>query len=187
MKRIICVNILLIAGAVSTLLFYCCSKKDNPDKNPCSFEHPDNVKPIDWNNYNSCYDVYYNYYGDCSDYAQGLTGKIIQCYGWIFVPKDTPSINPYLMCITSDPINASGTLSNTEGVDFYFGCNYSSTDTIVNLDSLMAAVTAKLDTCDLTKTCYIKGELRIENLPTNDCCRITPMIVISSADDINFE
>ena len=90
---------LMILAVIILSLFSC---KDN-----CKYDDiPSDVKPIDWNNYNDCYDVFYNYYGSCNDFKTGMTGKTIKCKGWVFVPKDSYSIDAYgLMTITSDPVN----------------------------------------------------------------------------------
>jgi len=46
---------------------------------------------------------------------------------------------------------------------------------------------AKLDTSDLTKKCFIKGTLCLEEIITKGCCRATPAIVIRDINDIYFE
>jgi hypothetical protein len=53
----------------------------------------------------------------------------------------------------------------------------------VGTDSLPS----KFDTCDLTKKCFVKGELRIKSYPLLYCSHLMPMVAVLNIDDIYFE
>ena len=51
---------LLLILSLAAVLFAACGKF-------CLEKCPKDIKPIDWENYNSVYDVFYNYYRLCSE------------------------------------------------------------------------------------------------------------------------
>jgi hypothetical protein len=162
MKKIFALIIVLsIAG-------FSCRKKCNIDK-------PKHLKPIDWENYNESYTVYWNGVKDCSESGIG-DGESIKVFGWIRqCAYDKPLIDPTLFAITEEKYRtecngAKGTILYVRPFDYDF------------LDSLQI----KLDT-NATKKCYINGKLSYNNLYSNNCCRAVPEIVIYSTDDIKFE
>ena len=64
--------------AVTLLAFSC--------KPSCDLDKPKDVKPVDWENYNDVYTVYWNFvakaFGCCSETE--FAGKTIKVFGWIF-------------------------------------------------------------------------------------------------------
>jgi hypothetical protein len=144
------------------LLFAAC-------KPNCEPKIPKGVKPIDWENYNDVYTVKWNYTGDCS--TTGKTGLTIKMYGWIFHPQ---TAYPSLFCMLSDSLFIEA--NNPKCAMVHVRC-------IEDIEHLKA----KFDTSDLTKKCYVTGELFIADRPTNDCCTTEPEIMIMDANDVYFE
>jgi len=142
-------------------------------KDKCKIDKPKNIKPIDWENYNDVHAVYGNYAGDCSEFILGRTGKIIKMYGWIFQPKEA---SPSLFRLLSDSTFAESNNPKCASVFIRLTNNKES-----------AALRTKFDASDLTKKCYVTGELFIADRANNDCCRAEPEIFLESADDIYFE
>ena len=79
MKRII----LCLTAIV--LLFTACDKG-------CNIARPKDVKPIDWENYNDVYDVYWNLLKFCSEPSND-DGRYIKISGWIFQGPTYPDGN----------------------------------------------------------------------------------------------
>ena len=170
MNKIIFLTVFCITTLL--LLFTACKKdckKGNCKDDPCKIDRPKDVKPIDWENYNSVYDVFWNYYAESHEenvkiYQDGY--KDIMIYGWVR-NLNYGYINLY---------------------DFYLR-EYSNGNTcsviIWGLDRFFDKTQIKLDTCDLTKKCFVKGKLSYNELQTNYCGWITPVIV--DIDDIYFE
>ena len=140
---------------------------------------PKDLKPIDWENYNDVYTVYWNYkINGCSKY--GLTGEIVKVSGWIFQGKGEPyhpPVNPTDFQLMSNEENIfSHNPYERGGVTLsvrYYG---SSED----LESLKA----KFSTTDITKKCYVSGEIFIDELMDDTCCY--PYLIIFS-NNIHFE
>jgi hypothetical protein len=127
---------------------------------------PKDVKSIDWRNYNDVYDVFWNYYTLCSEIKKGDEDKIIKVYGWIY-----PQWGGGL--ILGDRPNK---VNERE---------YPWID--IRASVLATELQAKLDTCDLTKKCFVEGKLTFNELYTQLGCKSVPEIIIENTDDIYFK
>jgi len=138
----------------------------------CDVKIPNGVKPIDWENYNDTYTVYWNYKGnDCS--SSGKTGLTIKMYGWIFHPQDVSAWSFYLL---SDSLLVEA--NNPKCAMVWIKCFEKEE---------IGRLKAKFDTSDLTKKCYVAGKLFIDSFSNNDCCTTESEITIENADDVYFE
>ena len=134
----------------------------------CKINYPKNLKPIDWENYNDVYTVYWNYKSDCQEIRKD-ENKDIMVSGWIhnfngfsrldFELGDTPDEN-HTPCIL---------ITTSVGDVPYEGLE----------------VILKLDTCDLSKKCFIKGKLLFYQ-PFSDGMSY-PAIYFNDANNIYFE
>jgi hypothetical protein len=157
---------IILCFTVLLSLFAACNKnceKENckEEYDPCTIERPKDVKPIDWENYNDVYTVYWNYRQKCSEAKVEDVDKDIMIYGWILGSFN----NMYLVADKN-----TGTSGNPH----------------VLLNATLQVHTI-LETSDLTKKCFIKGKLFLRDFATNDCCSVMPLIVILNANDIYFE
>lgn len=155
------INLLLISCLTAILLLFAACDKF------CMEKRPKDVKPIDWENYNSVHTVFWNYHSTCENVKH--ENKEIMAFGWIysngdgfFVLTDVTNYTPYE--IPHVIIRPDYKVSN--GNEFY----------------------AKLATCDLTKKCFIKEKLMLCCTETMlACSKSTPAIVFSNIDDVYFE
>jgi hypothetical protein len=138
----------------------------------CKIEPLQDILPIDWENYNDVHTVYRNFTtNDCS--KTGSTGKMIKVGGWIVQSgANIHKIEPSSFYLTDYPnqILISGSISVTS-----------------EIPEVVELLKIKFETNDLTKKCYITGELLIYDFPTNNCCTTGPEIIITNADNIIFE
>ena len=154
-KIILCLTTIL-------LLFAACEKT-------CIGKKPKELKPIDWENYNDVYTVYWNYYNECRE-TKKEENKDILVSGWIqgyygpghdFFLRDNPDMEGPRIVIT------------------------------MFLEDLISEnafkIASKLDTCDLSKKCFIKGKLFFYNESDNGCCWINPIIYLNGTNNIYFE
>jgi len=155
MKKI---NLLLILSLAAVLFAAC--------KN-CMLKPPKNVKPIDWENYNSVYDVFYNYYRLCSEQRYEDNEKTIMVSGWLYRLWGGDFILRNIPNHTNENLEYPWIGIKTFEVEEEFN--------------------AKIDTCDLTKKCFVKGELIFACLHSGLCSSSIPLIIIKNADDIYFE
>jgi hypothetical protein len=139
------------------LLFVACEK------------NPKDVKPIDWEDYNDVYTVYWNCYSSCDKIKSEYAGKIIKISGW-----KAWSYDSFNLC--DDAKYADRSLGYSAAFPFIpILCNLSEFKT-------------KMDTNDLTKKCFIKGIIYLESSeehPRN--CIIAPYIEITNIDNIYFK
>ena len=148
------------------LLFTACEKT-------CSVKKPKDVKPIDWENYNDVYTVYWNYSSVYSKRKQEDEGKIIKISGWI-TQHSPPNANLFALCDDSKyAIRSSG---------------YKTSPPIMHIDGyFVPGLQAMLDSCDLTKKCFIKGKLGFREIPSGFCTGAMPIIEITDINDIYFD
>jgi hypothetical protein len=158
MKKISFLIILCLTAIL--LLFAACDKT-------CGIKSPKDVKPIDWENYNSVYDVFYNYYRLCSEQRYEDSEKTIMVSGWLyrlwggyFILRNIPNH-------TNEDSEFPSIQLLIYGIEKEF--------------------IAKIDTCDLTKKCFVKGELIFGCAEAGLCSTSAPLIIIKSVDDIYFE
>jgi len=160
------------------LLFTGCNKD-------CIIKRPKSVKPIDWENYNDVYTVYWNLLKFCSEPSND-EGKDIKIYGWIFQGLIYPDGKPL-------PVDSKNfvLISNEEDI---FYANYCTRGGVgiaigsVHRDSLnFFDLQSKLDTSDITKKCFIKGKIGFICLHTGKCSQSEPRIYLQDVSDIYFE
>jgi len=139
-------------------------------------EKPDDVLPIDWDNYNDVYTVYWNYRSKKCSTKTGTTGKTIKVSGWVL--KNSILIHGgichYFFLVDYPdrvPENRYGGSITIEVNTYYIG----------------EEIKTMLDTCDFTKKCFIKGELMLGDMQEAPHCSIVPGIILHSIDDIYFE
>ena len=156
MKRII------LCFAAILLLFAACKKN-------CLQKHPKDVKPIDWENYNDVYTVFWNCYGYCDDYIMNYHENIMVS-GWISQPTHG-NISAHHFILVNNQGDRSETFPNIP----------------VKSYALSDELQAMFDTCDLTKKCFIKGKLQSDHIKMGLCCEKTAQIGITDITDIYFE
>ena len=135
---------------------------------------PSNVFPIDWENYNDVYTVFWNYYTFCTETNENDRNKEIMISGWIYI------------CSNSCRSEISLVEKNRVNDDFPFHIVH----VLSSDDDMYKEFRAVLDTCDLSKECFIKGKLIFscdETAPTRQCAKSKPFIVLNSIDDIYFK
>ena len=172
---------IILSFAVLLLLFTNCQKPcpadcsceeettEKPD--PCKIEYPKDIKPVDWENYNDVYTVYWNYRTVYAEVKEEDQEKEIMVYGWVF---------PY------GAIGIGGTCTNLYLIsDKDSSPNQGNPRVEISAsDSIARQLHPKLVTADLTKKCFVKGKLRLYKGPY---CWIKSQIWITNSDDIYFE
>jgi len=76
---------------VLLLVFTACNKPcecepcevEKPQTGTGGIKYPENLKPIDWDNYNDVYTVYWNLVHYCSDPPLSLKSNVIKISGWL--------------------------------------------------------------------------------------------------------
>lgn len=167
--RIKNINILIVC----TIVFFASSC------GRCGFKKPQGVKPIDWENYNDVYTVYWNYCDQGEDVCknEGFSGKTVMVYGWIFQGKYSGTFDPKMFSLIDNEINIFS--NNPNGTGIYIK---------VFDNEVIDSLKIKFANTDITKKCYIKGELYLNCLPIGGSCvnSVEPCIIISNTDDIYF-
>jgi len=156
----------LIVIVLLSFAYFSCKKN-------CNIDRPKNLKPIDWENYNDAYTVYWNYTGDCADFPLGKTGKTIKMYGWIFQPTN---VYPHSFNLLSDSLLVED--GNPKCAMIRVQC--------FNAEEL-EKIKAKFDSSDLKKKCYIIGEIVVFDEPDNHCCLTSPDVLIEGTNSIFFD
>ena len=164
-KKTFIVRLIIFCGFA--LLCYSCKEKGRCPE----VKIPENLSPIDWENYNDVYTVYWN----CKKGIEknSHTENIIKVTGWILQPgANIHEINPARFYLTDGPDR----ILFSEGLQ-------------VNIISFETAelLKIKFGNSDLTKKCYITGNLFGLSNSSNDCSWIDYMIEITNPDDIYFE
>lgn len=157
MKKI---NLLLILS-FAAVLFAACEKN-------CIGKRSKDVKPIDWENYNDVSTVYWNYVSLYSERKQEDEGKTIKISGW-----KAWSYDAFSLCDDAKYADRNlGYVAAFPHVDIYF--NFPEAYTI-------------LDTCDLKKKCFIKGNLSFFIIKGGMCTKAEPIIEVTNINDIYFK
>jgi hypothetical protein len=140
----------------------------------CKIKYPKDVKPIDWENYNDVYTVYWNTVHPCSDLCNH--------------PEDFWNYQ-------CDTIKISGW--KAWGYDYFYLCDdakyairdlgYTAPFPMMRIRCNLPSFKDKLDTCDLTKKCFIKGILVFESVGEPRCGNHGAHILITDINDIYFE
>jgi len=121
---------------------------------------PKDVKPIDWENYNDVYTVYWNLYSSCEKIKSEYYGKTIKIAGWNIWYLDAFSL-------------CDDTKDNAAP--------------FVAIECNLPEFKTKLDTSDLTKKCFIKGNIHLKKEKMPRGCRVFPVVKVTDINDIYFE
>jgi len=127
---------------------------------------PKDIKPIDWENYNDVYTVYWNCYSSCKKIKSEYEGEIIKISGWKIQSRDGFALGDDAKCAENLFVP-----SPFEVVYIEFS----------------PGISAFLDTCDLTKKCFIKGKIKLVRDETRTNCFVRPIIEVSHINYIYFE
>jgi len=192
-----CVRIWFIENGIERLSALCISK-DRPMKivkhtvltpeeiekeNPFIVNRPENLKPIDWENYNDVYTVHWTYYrrNDIDDpWVFEDDEKPIRVHGWV-APDGFDiglDLGPSHFILIGDESN--------DHIPFI-------PVLIIGGSEIVDSIKEKIATADLTKKSYVRGKLCthtavcITTRPWGCRCIVHPRIRIYSADDIYFE
>jgi len=144
-------------------------------KKLCEIKYPKDIKSVSWENYNDVPTVYWNYYTDCSEVKREDLNKELMVFGWVY--PDKPSADLFYLMTDGNSASRNGNPHVFINTQRMYAEN----------DSLQQQVQILLDSSDLTKKCFIKGELSLASLSDNDCCWILATIFIKSITDIYFE
>jgi len=143
------------------LLFTACEKS-------CNVKPPKNVKPINLENYNDVYTVYWNYISLESKRNQEDEGKIIKISGW-----KAWSYDAFSLC--DDAKYADKSLGYTAAFPH------------IDIGFNFPEAHAMLDTCDLTKKCFVKGKLSFHLIEAGFCNKAIPVIEVTDINDVYFK
>ena len=162
MKKIRFLLILYLTAIL--LLFAACEKS-------CLEKRPKNVKSIDWENYNDVYTAFWNTYSTISE-SSNMRQRDIMVYGWV-----QPKYSEYGFTLVTGTHDSDKSLRHVEKPHF---------DVYIR-GSGMTPIREKLDTCDLTQKCYVKGKLNFNYIKFGLCLIAIPEIIIENIDGIYFE
>jgi hypothetical protein len=144
----------------------------------CEVKRPKDLKPINWESYNDVYTVRWNFVSTASGSCRktGPTGLTLKVCGWIVQGNPGEIIDPGMFLLVDDRkyIFASG------GTIIY----------IKTFDKdLVDLLKTKLAITDITKKCFIKGELYYFCYQTMGRCpdKVAPEVHIHDINDIYFE
>ena len=149
------VSFLMILCVAVFLLFTACEKI------------PKDVKPIDWENYNDVYTVYWNCYSSCKKIKSEYKGERIKISGWKIQSRDGFALGDDAKCAENLFV--------------------SSPFEVVYIDLCFSDAYAFLDTCDLTKKCFITGILRLVEDESRSHCFVRPVVEVTHISYIYFE
>ena len=147
----------------SMIVFFLSCKSDF-----CEIKKPKDIKPIDWENYNDVYTVYWNFISDCIIFGDWPSNgswqleKTIKIYGLI----TGYSLHSGSLNFKNQDLDKSVTVSITNEIE--------------------KEIYEKLYAPNWPKKCYAKGDLHLKPIET-ECCIVFPLIIVNSIDDIYFE
>ena len=145
-------------------IFTSCGISDCPP-----IKKPADLKPIDMESFNDVHTVYWHGIHYCEDVDESASLGTIKIYGWIN-GIDFHSI--VLFDLVGDPKDIQAPNIWTK---VFVRARYS--------DELKI----KLDTADLSKKCYIRGEMSLDCLYSDGCSTTVAEIWLSDINDIWFE
>jgi hypothetical protein len=168
MKKIIVCLMTVLLGLAS------CDKACNP-------KHPQDLKPIDWENYNDVYTVYWNYINKCREKSYNRNEKKkIKVYGW--VKQDPYGNNDFThSCFL---INEQSEIFATN----MSNCTFVSVNLLdTNVDFQWDTI-VKIDTSVITsKKCYIEGEMSFRCIGSRNCPETVCVIDVYNFDNIYYK
>ena len=174
--------LILVVGLAS------CKDKPPPIR-LCIKERPKDLKPINWEDYNDVYTIYWTYDGrDTREKEMEIlyedTVEIIKIYGWIARILYSPG-GPY-----GNTGFMEFVLVGNE-IDDYFYNHPHVRFGVVGDWMVMSLLNEKLGSADLTKKCYVRGKLSFYGIHIDfedgSCDLIFPVVRIYSVDDVYFE
>ena len=148
------------------LLFVACKQQENSCEPPLA-DYVNNA--IDWENYNDAGIVYANNNLYCSDVrVKQNNGESIKIYGWLIIKNN--KIN-----ITHDSLYALGQKESESCCVIPIHCT--------------SEIQTAIASYDLTRKCYLKGLLKLENVmgSKGNCCQMAPRIILKDINDICFK
>jgi hypothetical protein len=158
MKKI---SLLLILYLITILfLFAACEKT-------CGIKRPKDVKPIDWENYNDVYTVFWNL--TLSDIDKFPLHEEVMVYGWIY--------NQYHDGISAKSFTLVDDKNGILDAPEYPQINISGFNELQGM----------FDTCALTKKCFVKGILLFNHIKYMGCSRLEIKMEITDINDIYFK
>ena len=146
------------------MLFTACERS-------CLEKRPKDVKRIDWENYNDVYTAFWNTHVTCNDFYNIYLNRNIMVYGWI----RPQFLEDGFTLFTGNNNDKSYPLIGQPHFDVHYWC------------PMALLIREKLDSCDLSKKCYVKGKLVNNGINLGSCCVAIPMILIEDIDDFYFE
>ena len=165
----------ILSFAVLLLLFANCDKnckKENcKEDEPCKIDRPKDVKPIDWENYNDVYTVFWNTVHSRYE-SINLQNDTIKISGW-----HAGSYDLFHLCDDPDAANPNLGFVPTNIIILVYGKH----------PELYTVFQNMLDTCDLTKKCFVKGKLVFEAVDGSMCGRTVPYLEVYDINDIYFK
>ena len=140
---------------------------------------PADVKPVDWENYNDVYNVYWNYRIDNGILEEGPTGKTLKVEGWIAPINWQDEIMPGYFKLANRPYGQI-----KDQMDWYEKYD-------IGIEAATSEVAEQLrmkfENNNLDKKCYITGELVMIFLIGLSRNSIVPRIVITDVNNVIFE
>ena len=157
-------TLLIIVLSLFAWTLISCNKKNckewSCEEYDCTVKYPTDIKPIDWENYNDVYTVFWNYHAQCPGKTEDKD-KEIMIYGWLYGTTENRCL---LVERNSTP--------------------HGNPHVIIHVPYHIQTI---IDTLVLTKKCFVKGELVFFDFPTNNCCTLAPGIYLIDIDNIYFE
>ena len=157
---------------------------------------PDDIQ-IDWENYNDVYNIFWHYFSNNCRGAGNLTSDIIKVHGKIDISsfhfvRNYPDKSTYLHSF--ELIDEQEHEYNSIYDYLYNRYDYRAFSVRVFCYNIADELQKKLESCDLTRKCYIKGEVSTGILGggrsegyNDDCCFTFPSVNLYNIDDIFFE
>ena len=155
---------LLISFTAILLLLSACEKS-------CLEKRPKNVKPIDWENYNDVYTVYWNYRTLCSEIKTEDLGREIMLTGWVRLPLHNGEDYFSLVSDVAEAGEYPGPVPTPN----------------ISIAMYSDSIRYYLASCDLTKKCFIKGRLDISCHDLSGICESKAYPHLLNVGNIYFE
>ena len=167
MKRILTLSTLLLFFATG---FYSCDKTCYINK-----KRPQDLKPIDWENYNDAYTIYWNSVHLCSENPFSQHDSTDENWGTIKIAGwHAWSYDSFVLC--DDSKYADPKLGHSAAFPF-----------VAISFSRIPEIYSIFETCDMTKKMFITGDLKFDLSGRDNlgpCCTHAPVIY---ANEVYFE
>jgi len=143
-------------------------------------ERPENLKTIDWDNYNDVHTVFWTYHKrevQLESWIYEDTANIIKIYGWVAQNSEQNDFQD--LWFSYDFVLIGNDLGYNVSPHVPF--------VIVGDSIVKESIKEKLATADLTRRIFVRGRLSFPFERCGTCCFTFPLVRIYSADDIYFE